>query len=101
LAIGGADNAVEQAFGSLDVGGLGGDIASIFGLVATSCPTDSLGVGLFGSIGAYDTYVGRFLVFRNVLLIDEEQRVGAGGHVGLGSKSLEHATNFIGVGSLP
>jgi hypothetical protein len=45
------------------------------------------GVGLFGSIGAYDTYVGRFLVFRNVLFINEEQRVGAGGHVAVGSKS--------------
>jgi hypothetical protein len=40
--LGGADNAVEQAFGSLDISGLGGDVASIFDFVATSCPTDSL-----------------------------------------------------------
>ncbi len=54
----------------MDVGGLGGDVASVFGLVATSCPTDSLGVGPFEPIGAYNMCVGRFLVFRNVLFIN-------------------------------
>jgi hypothetical protein len=100
--MGDADNAVEQGFGILDVGGLGGDVASVFDLVATSCPTDALGVGLFGSIGAYNTYVSQLLISRNILFIDEEQRVGARGHVLAGSQSsLKHATNFIGVGSMP
>jgi hypothetical protein len=62
---------------------LGGDVASVFNLVATSCPTDSLGVGLFGSIGAYNTYLNRFLVFGKFFFINEEQRAGARWHVGV------------------
>ena len=77
----GAYNAVEEALGSLDVGGLGGDIASVFDFVTPSSPVYAFWVGLLGAIGANDADIGWFFVFGDVLFVNEKQGVGAFGHV--------------------
>ena len=60
---GGADDAVKEAFGSLNVSGLGGDIAGVFNFVAASGPADVLGIRLLGTISTDDTDVFGFLCF--------------------------------------
>ena len=50
----GGEDAVEEALGCGNIGGLRADIAWVVDFVATDSETDSLGVGFVGLVGGYD-----------------------------------------------
>jgi hypothetical protein len=96
-AVGRTDDAIEEELSCRQVGSLRGLVARIVDAVATSGPADAAGIGFFRSVGADDADVGWDFAFRDLGAVDEPERVGPGGHVGIGAETLEHAANFVGV----
>ena len=73
----------------------------IFDFVATGGPSDSFGVGFLWAVGADDTDVGGLFVFRNVVFVNEKTGLGTAGHGRIGTKTLEHTSDFFGIGRFP
>jgi hypothetical protein len=73
----------------------------IFDFVATGGPSDSFGVGFLWAVGADNTDVGGLFVFRNFVFENEKTGFGTAGHGRIGTKTLEHTSNFFGIGRLP
>jgi hypothetical protein len=73
----------------------------IFDFAATGGPSDPFGVGFLWAVGADDTDVGGLFVFRNLVFENEKTGLGTAGHGRIGTKTLEHTSNFFGIGRLP
>jgi hypothetical protein len=71
-------------------------------VIATGGLANTAGIQFFGAIlGSDNTHVRGLFVSWDVLAIDKPESVGAGWHVRVRTKALEHASNFIGIGVLP
>jgi hypothetical protein len=99
FCVGGADGAVEDAFGCHQIGNFGRNVAGIGDFVAANGESDSvLIVGTFlGAMGGNDAYIGSLPVAGNVGLSYEVNGVASDGI----SIALGEAVEFAFVGANP
>ncbi len=71
------DGAVNEQFGSSEVGSFGADIVGIIDAIAAGSPADAARVGFLGTHGGDDAKIRCFATLRNVLDVDEKESVGA------------------------
>ena len=78
--IAGAEYTVEHEFGGGDVGGFASFVALVIDTITTGSPSNTLGVWLFGAVGANNTNVGWSFVFRDFMFVDKVHGVGSSWH---------------------
>jgi hypothetical protein len=73
----------------------------IFDFVAIGGPSDSFRVVFFRVVSTDDRYVGGLFLFRDFVLENEKTGLGTAGQGRIGTKTLEHTSNFFRIGRLP
>jgi len=93
----GGYDAIEEEFGSDDIGCFGANITGIFNAIAANSPTDAMGDQFFGAMCANNAEVSGAFTRGKAGDRDEEHGVGAGD----GGGALSQMMDFGGIGQLP
>ena len=78
LGFQGGEHAVEMNFDGFKTSGVGASLTGVVGdEIASSCDSSAIGIIFFRSVGAYSSSVGDCSTVGDLLLVDEEDGIGA------------------------